>query len=211
MLIRSLIEKRLNLLKGLATGLRIAAHIAYVLMKKRHAMTTTTLAVPPSSRPMLWPSLLLTAGMIVVILSALGFEHIGQYVPCALCLLQRWPYYVGIPIGILAALSSAMNAPPAVTRTLLLLAGLSMLIGGGIGVYHAGAEWKFWEGPSTCATSVDAVTKNAGDLLNQINIQHGPSCSDASLRVLGLSFAGWNVVTSAALAAFAVFAATRKA
>lgn len=174
-------------------------------------MATSSLTVPPAARPMLWPALLLTAGMAVVILSALGFEHIGHYVPCALCLLQRWPYYVGIPIGILAVLSSALNAPPAVTRTLLLLAGLTMLIGGGMGVYHAGAEWKFWEGPSTCATSVDAVTKNAGDLLNQINIQHGPSCTDASLRVLGLSFAGWNVITSVVLAGIAVFGATRKA
>ena len=86
-----------------------------------------------------------------------------------------------------------------------------MLIGGGMGVYHAGAEWKFWAGPSTCATTVDAVTKNASDLLEGLNTQHGPSCTDASLRVLGLSFAGWNVVASAVLAAIAVFGATRKA
>lgn len=174
-------------------------------------MTTDTLAVPAAARPMLWPALLLTAGMAVTILTALGFEHIGHYVPCMLCLQQRWPYYIGIPIGILAVASSAMNAPPAVTRTLLLLAGLTMLIGGGMGVYHAGAEWKFWAGPATCATTVDAVTKNAGDLLADLNIQHGPSCTDASLRVLGLSFAGWNVIASAVLAGIALFGATRKA
>jgi disulfide bond formation protein DsbB len=174
-------------------------------------MATTSLAVPSASRPMLWPALFLTAGMAVVVLSALGFEHIGHYVPCALCLLQRWPYYIGIPIGILAILSSAIHAPPALTRTLLLLAGLSMLIGAGMGVYHAGVEWKFWEGPATCSTSVDAITKNAGDLLNEINIQHGPSCTDASLRVLGLSFAGWNVITSVVLAGIAVFGASRRA
>jgi disulfide bond formation protein DsbB len=160
---------------------------------------------------MLWPALLLTGGMAVVILSALGFEHIGHYVPCALCLLQRWPYYIGIPIGLLAVLCSAMNAPPAVTRVLLLLAGLLMLIGAGMGVYHAGVEWKFWEGPATCATSADAISRNAGDLFNDINTQHGPSCTDASLRVLGLSFAGWNVITSVVLAGIAVFGATRKA
>jgi disulfide bond formation protein DsbB len=174
-------------------------------------MATTSLAVPSASRPMLWPALFLTAGMAVVVLSALGFEHIGHYVPCALCLLQRWPYYIGIPIGILAILSAALNAPPAVTRALLLLAGLLMLVGAGMGVYHAGVEWKFWEGPATCSTSVDAITKNAGDLLNEINIQHGPSCTDASLRVLGLSFAGWNVITSVVLAGIAVFGGSRRA
>ena len=171
----------------------------------------TSIAVPSQPRPMLWSALILTAGMVVVILSALGFEHIGHYVPCALCLLQRWPYYIGIPIGLLAVLSAAMNAPPPVTRSLLLLAGLSMIVSAGMGVYHAGAEWKFWDGPSTCATSVDAITKNAGDLLADMNTQHGPSCTDASLRVLGLSFAGWNVITSLVLAGIAVIGATRKA
>lgn len=171
----------------------------------------TSIAVPSQPRPMLWSALILTAGMVVVILSALGFEHIGHYVPCALCLLQRWPYYIGIPIGLLAVLSAAMNAPPAVTRSLLLLAGLSMIVSAGMGVYHAGAEWKFWDGPSTCATSVDAITKNADDLLADMNTQHGPSCTDASLRVLGLSFAGWNVITSVVLAGIAVIGATRKA
>ena len=116
-------------------------------------MTSTAIAVLPSSRSMLRPALLLTMGMAVVILSALGFEHIGHYIPCALCLLQRWPYYIGIPIGVLAVLSSSMNAPPAVTRTLLLLAGLAMLVSAGMGVYHAGVEWKFWEGPASCSTS----------------------------------------------------------
>ena len=47
-------------------------------------MTTTTLAVPASSRSMLWPALVLTVGMAVVILSALGFEHIGHYIPLSL-------------------------------------------------------------------------------------------------------------------------------
>jgi disulfide bond formation protein DsbB len=174
-------------------------------------MTTTTSAVPTTSRLMLWPALLLTAGMAVVILSALGFEHIGHYIPCALCLMQRWPYYIGIPIGLLAVLSSAMNAPPAVTRTLLLLAGLAMLVGAGMGVYHAGVEWKFWEGPATCATSANAISNNAADLLNDLDTQHGPSCTDATLRVLGLSFAGWNVITSLVLTGISLFGATRKA
>ena len=173
-------------------------------------MTTTTSAVPATSRSMLWPALVLTVGMAVVILSALGFEHIGHYIPCALCLMQRWPYYIGIPIGVLAVLSSVMNAPPAITRTLLLLAGLTMLIGAGMGVYHAGVEWKFWEGPASCSTSANAIPTNPGDLLNDLVTQHGPSCTDATLRVLGLSFAGWNVITSLVLAGVALFGARRK-
>jgi len=33
---------------------------------------------------------LLAVGMAAVVGSALGFEHIGGYIPCKLCLEQRW-------------------------------------------------------------------------------------------------------------------------
>ena len=50
---------------------------------------------------------LLALGMAVVVGSALGFQYIGGYIPCALCLMQRQPYYYGIPVAILGALSAA--------------------------------------------------------------------------------------------------------
>jgi disulfide bond formation protein DsbB len=164
-----------------------------------------------AARPFLIPSLLLALGMSAVILSALGFEHIGGYIPCALCLLQRDPYYIGVPVALLAVLASLINLPPAVSRVLLGLAAVLMLVGVGLGIYHSGVEWRFWEGPASCSTSVNAVAKSAGGLLDDLSNQHGPSCSDATLRVLGLSFAGWNVLTSLALAAIAIWGATRKA
>ena len=34
--------------------------------------------------------------MGAIIATALGFEHPGGYVPCALCLQQRKPYYIAI-------------------------------------------------------------------------------------------------------------------
>ena len=49
---------------------------------------------------------LVAFGMIVIIGSALAFEHIGGYAPCALCLEQRNPYYWGIPIILLGAIAS---------------------------------------------------------------------------------------------------------
>jgi len=78
-----------------------------------------------------------------------------------------------------------------------------------MGVYHSGVEWQFWEGPATCSTTAGSMTQNAGDLLGELNSIKGPSCTDAALRVLGLSFAGWNVITSLVLAAFA-FVGVRK-
>ncbi|MBB3612026.1 disulfide bond formation protein B [Rhizobium sp. BK602] len=164
----------------------------------------------PSPRAGLTYSLLLALGMIVVIGSALGFQHIGGYIPCALCLEQRQPYYYGIPVAILAALTAALRLPVWTTRTLLVIAGLMMVVGGGIGVYHAGVEWHFWAGPTTCSTTASSMTQNAGDLLNELNTIKGPSCTEAALRVLGLSMAGWNVIASVILAAIA-FVGVKKA
>lgn len=152
----------------------------------------------------------LTLGMVATVGGAVGFQHIGGYIPCALCLLQRDPYYYGIPVGIAAVLAASFRLPAWTVRSLLVVVGLLMLIGAGMGVYHSGVEWGFWEGPATCATSVTGTATNAGSLLDDLNAFHGPSCTEASLRVLGLSFAGWNVIASLILAAIAFLGASRK-
>ncbi|MFD1330355.1 disulfide bond formation protein B [Mycoplana ramosa] len=165
-------------------------------------------AVVQNHKAALPHALLLTFGLAATVGTALGFEHIGGYIPCALCLIERLPYYYGIPVAGLAAVSAALGGPVWLTRGLLLLTALMMLVGAGLGVYHAGAEWGFWEGPSTCATSAQGVTQNAGDLLGDLDAKMPPSCTEASLRVLGLSFAGWNVIASLLFAGIA-FAGVR--
>jgi disulfide bond formation protein DsbB len=159
--------------------------------------------ISSGSRPHLSYAIVATIGMAIVILAALGFQHIGGYIPCELCLKERWPYYIGIPVAVLAAISSALRLPPIVTRLLLGLAAIIMLVGAGMSVYHAGVEWKFWEGPTSCSTSIDSIARKSTDLLSDLSTQHGPSCTDAALRVLGLSLAGWNVIVSVILALIA--------
>lgn len=161
------------------------------------------------SRQHLLIAVIVTLGMAATVGGALGFEHVGGYIPCALCLLQRDPYYWGIPVGVLAIATSAFKLPAWTTRTLLLLVGILMLVGAGMGVYHSGAEWGFWEGPSTCATTAQGISSNVGDLLGDLDSKHGLSCTEASLRVLGLSFAGWNVIASLILAAIALRGAAK--
>ncbi len=163
-----------------------------------------------SSDRRLLPSLLVTIGMAATVGGALAFEHIGGYIPCALCLMQRAPYYWGIPIGLLAIVSSVVKLPVRLTRALLGVIAILMLVGAGMGVYHAGVEWHFWEGPATCATSAQGVSSNVGDLLGDLDSKHGPSCTDAALRVLGLSFAGWNVIASLILAGIALRGVAKK-
>lgn len=153
-------------------------------------------------------ALVLLFSMALVVGSALGFEHIGGYIPCALCLEQRQPFYWGMPLAIIAAVlplisSGKVQTAKNISKILLLLIGALMAYNAGLGIYHSGVEWQWWQGPTSCATSTDLMSATKGDLLSSLETTKPPSCGDAALRVLGLSFAGWNVLASSTLAIFA--------
>lgn len=156
-------------------------------------------------------ALLVATGMIVIIGSALGFEHLAGYAPCALCLEQRNPYYWGIPIIVIGALAALLNWPACLVRGALAIAFLCLVATSAIGFYHAGAEWGFWPGPESCAAGLTAVSSDAGSLLESLSNAKPPSCIDAAGRLLGISFAGWNVLAASTLAIFAYRGAFGKA
>jgi disulfide bond formation protein DsbB len=160
------------------------------------AATTMNKSVPVSTTKY---AALLALAMALVVITALGFEHIGGYIPCKLCLEQRTPYYLGAPLVLLASLCSHMKWPACLTRGLLAVGGLLMAYGLATAVYHAGVEWAWWAGPTDCTAAATNVTTNANDLLGDLNALTPPSCDKAALRILGLSMAGWNVPASFAL------------
>src|SRR5262245_30576048 len=86
------------------------------------------------------------------IVGALFFEHGLGYLPCPLCLDQRIPYYVGMPVAAATALAAHFRSRRLAGLGLALLA-LIFLISVGLGAYHAGVEWHFWPGPESCAAT----------------------------------------------------------
>lgn len=144
-------------------------------------------------------AILIAAAMAAVVGTALAFEHIGGYLPCKLCLEQRTPYYAGVPVMLLGAAASGYGWPGVVRKGLLSIGGLLMAYGLSLAVYHAGVEWAWWAGPTDCVAAAMSITTDAKDLLGDINAIKPPSCDKAALRILGLSFAGWNVPTSLVL------------
>jgi disulfide bond formation protein DsbB len=150
-------------------------------------------------------ALAVVLGAAATVGGALVFEHAFGYVPCKLCLIQRNPYYIAIPLGLAAAL-----LPPRYTRAGLWLLALIFVISAGLGAYHSGVEWGLFAGPSDCGGGSGAGAGNVGDFLNQLQSTRVVSCTEAAWRFLGLSLAGWNVLISLALSAFAAMAAARK-
>ena len=164
-----------------------------------------------SSRFHLTAALFLAVAMAAVVGAALGFEHIGGFIPCKLCLEERIPYYTGVPVALLAAIAAGTRLPAWVARLLLAAVGLLMTWGLVMAVYHSGVEWHWWAGPTDCSTSATSgLTTNAGDLLGALDSSTPPACDQAAGRFLGLSFAGWNVVSSLILGAAAYWAALRR-
>jgi disulfide bond formation protein DsbB len=149
---------------------------------------------------------------VATIAAAWGFELIGGYVPCALCLTERIPYYVGVPVALAALLAALLGGPAWLRRLLLLAVAAVFAYGAWLGVYHAGAEWGFWPGPADCAAGSAPPTTSAADILAQIEGMRVVSCTEASWRFpagWGLSFAGWNAAVSILLVATALWGALR--
>jgi disulfide bond formation protein DsbB len=138
------------------------------------------------------------------ILAALAFEHLGGYAPCPLCLEERYAYYFAVPAGALAVLL-ARGRSTGLARILLVLIALAFLANAALGVYHAGIEWKWWPGPGECSGAFE-LQWGEGGIVDTPIIR----CDEASWRLLGLSFAGWNAAISAFLAFVAAYGASRR-
>lgn len=141
----------------------------------------------------------------VTILGAYYFQYILGLAPCPLCLDERIPYYVAIPVAALIAVGARAHARRGLLTAGLSVVGLAMLASAGLGAYHAGVEWKFWPGPADCSGPIQSFGR-ASDLLRQLNSVHVVRCDAAAWRFLGVSLAGYNVLISLALVAIAGWA-----
>lgn len=168
-------------------------------------MPSTPLHLRPVGFRQTLAAIFLSAGIAGTVGAALLFQHVGGYLPCALCLAQRTPYYLAIPVALVALVTAGGRGPSILVRGALLLVGLLMLWSVYLGAHHAGVEWGWWAGPADCA--VAAPVDLTGDLLSSLDAVRPPSCTEAALRILGLSLAGWNAILSALFAAVGLRAA----
>jgi disulfide bond formation protein DsbB len=119
--------------------------------------------------------------------------------------MQRYFHYAAIPLAVVVAGAAHYGAPRTLVRIGFVVLALVLIGGAGVGVYHAGVEWKWWAGPQDCSGPLNQL--GGGNLLQQLQSINVVRCDEASWRFLSLSFAGWNVVISLALAGIAAFGA----
>jgi disulfide bond formation protein DsbB len=87
-------------------------------------------------------------------------------------------------------------------------AALVYLVSAGLAFYHTGVEYGYWPGPALCSGGAGLGGIDATDLAASLGEKaDAPSCEDVQWRFLGVSMAGYNLLASAGLFAFTLFAA----
>lgn len=121
-----------------------------------------------------------------LMLGALGSQYIGGLHPCEMCYWQRWPHDAAIVLALFAFGTRVNKA----SHVLVALAALAIMVSGGIGVFHAGVEYGWWEGITTCSTTA------AGVSLEDIMRAPVVRCDVPQWTLLGISLAGYNAIIS---------------
>lgn len=127
---------------------------------------------------------------------ALWFQYGMGLAPCEMCHWQRWPHIVAIVAG-LAALAS--HARPRLALVFLLTAITALIVTAALGVFHAGVEYRWWEGPQACAGTIPRGL-SPEQLKKYLFGQRMVRCDETVWSMWGISMAGWNALLSATLA-----------
>ena len=78
------------------------------------------------------------------------FQLVVELPPCPLCLEERIPYHVIIPLSLLLAIAALVHAPSKLLTVGFVAIAIAALCCVVLGTYHAGVEWHCWPGPTDC-------------------------------------------------------------
>ena len=122
-------------------------------------------------------------------------EHVFGFVPCSLCLIQRYPHIFVAITSIWLIFFRTHNFFLYPVNTLVMAASIILAS------YHVGVEQNIFQGPQSCSssnlslvgeTSAEALLK---DILNTSVIR----CNEVTWSFISLSMATWNLILSIAL------------
>lgn len=149
-----------------------------------------------------------TLALLLASAAALGSALLSQYLggldPCVLCVYQRIPYAATISF---AVIGFVMSANPRAVGVAHGLATAAFLVGAGIAAYHVGVEQHWWAGTSECTGAAAGTAQSVDELRAQIMSTPATRCDEVPWSLFGISLAGYNFLTSLALALFAALAA----
>lgn len=149
-------------------------------------MATASLDRPGVTRPAALARLVALVVPLGLLGGALLSQHVGGLHPCEMCYWQRWPHEAAIGLALGALLFRAESRGAVLLTS---LAALGIAVSGAIGVFHAGVEYGWWEGLTTC-------TASGGLTLDELINVPLVRCDEVQWSLLGISMAGWNALLS---------------
>ena len=143
---------------------------------------------------------LLSAALVsaAVLGSALTSERWGGLVPCALCLVERWPWRAAVVIGVIGA-----ALPRDLGRLAMALLLLVMLAGAGAGGTHVGVEAGWWPSPLPECAAPSFGGGSIAERLARMPDKPSKPCDAPTFLIPGLpvSMAMMNLLASLGMAA----------
>ncbi len=118
---------------------------------------------------------------VLAIIVARGSEALLGLIPCAFCLLERWPYYIGACLGVLAAL-----LPRAPGRAVLWLLVAVMLGGAGLSFVHVGVEQHWWPDPLPECTAPNLTGMSMAQRIAAMPARPAKNCEDPDFLIPGV-------------------------
>ena len=129
---------------------------------------------------------------------AFASEWVGGLVPCALCLVERWPYRIA---AVLALIGVFLPRPWAWLMLWLCVAAL--LAAAALGMVHIGVEQKWWPSPLPECAAPNLSGLSIAERLARMPAHPSKPCDDPTFLIpsLPLSMAAMNALFALALAA----------
>ena len=125
----------------------------------------------------------------LTIILALIIQYWLGHEPCKLCLYQRIPYFLAIPLIIKILFFKKYE------KIILLILALIFVSSSALAFYHFGIEQGFFSESLVCEVKDLSKLLSKEQLLEQLK-QNSVSCKDVSFKVLGLSLAAINTIFS---------------
>src|SRR3954467_434679 len=141
------------------------------------SVTSAAAHSPPTrlaADPAVVAALAIAAAAAATLAGAWFFQLVLDIRSCPLCLEQRYAYYLALPLALVVAFAAGRGARPVVLAGFAVLL-LAALANAWLGGYHAGVEWKFWQGPTDCSGPVGNLG-SAGSLLQALHHGEGVRC-----------------------------------
>ena len=130
--------------------------------------------------------------IFLVLISAFMIEYALGYKPCKLCIYQRIPYFISIPL-----IAQILFIKKFENVTLLILS-IVFFVSFVLAFYHFGIEEGFFQESVVCVTTEISNELKKEEILENLK-QNSISCKNVNFRVLGLSLATINSIFSISL------------